>query len=299
MTERPAICVTLSGLGRLFGADLRAVVETARIAEACGVDQVALPDHLAIGPHTERYPYGPFPLPPEEPWLEPLTALAVIAGATTSLRLATAVLIAPLRPALLLAKTLATLDVLSGGRIEVGIGVGWQREEFDAAGVPFATRGARLDDALRACRVLWTQAPASLDAPSVRFESIQCWPRPATPGGPPLWFGGDLHAANLARIAEFGSGWLPMDSSADALRAGMERIRAALTQAGRGAAAFGLRALVPALRGAQGVDLERSLAACDERIDAGATQLAFHLGAFVRDRAALRSFFERLGRLRR
>ena len=85
-----------------------------------------MPDHLAIGPNTDAYPYGKFPLPSSEPWLEPVTTLAAIAGATRRIRLATGVLIAPLRPALLLAKSLATLDVLCGGRVDLGVGLGWQ-----------------------------------------------------------------------------------------------------------------------------------------------------------------------------
>ena len=158
MTRSPEnrfeVSVTISGLERLYGKDLSGVVDTARVAEAAGIHQIALPDHLAIGPNTDAYPYGKFPLPNSEPWLEPVTTLAAIAGATRRIRLGTGVLIAPLRPALLLAKSLATLDVLSRGRVDLGVGLGWQREEFEAAGVAFEGRAARMDDTLRACRVL-------------------------------------------------------------------------------------------------------------------------------------------------
>ena len=149
------ISLTVSGVARLFGADLAQIVAFARRAEDAGIGQIAMTDHLAIGPRTDRYPYGRFPFPNEEPWPEPLTTLAAIAGATSRIRLATAVLIAPIRPALLLAKTVATLDALSGGRVDLGVGVGWQAEEFAAAGVRFGLRTARMHDALRACRALW------------------------------------------------------------------------------------------------------------------------------------------------
>lgn len=111
-----AVSVTVSGRARLFGAPLDGLVEAARIADAVGIDPIAMPDQLAIGPRTDRYPHGRFPFPAEEPWLEPLTILAAVAGATCRTRLATGVLLAPLRPALLLAKTLASLDVRSAGR---------------------------------------------------------------------------------------------------------------------------------------------------------------------------------------
>ena len=152
----------------LYGDDLAGgLLETARLADECGVDQLMMTDHLAMGSNTEAYPYGRFPYPHSEPWPEPLTTLAVLAGATRRVRLGTGILIAPARPALLLAKTLATLDVLSGGRIDIGVGTGWQREEIEGAGVPFEGRGARMDDTLRACRALWSEAPASFKSATV------------------------------------------------------------------------------------------------------------------------------------
>ncbi|MCI0632985.1 MAG: LLM class flavin-dependent oxidoreductase, partial [Actinobacteria bacterium] len=125
---------------------LHELIDLARRAEAAGVDTVIVPDHVVMSEHTEAYEWGPFPFPIEVPWLEPLTVLAAIAGATSRVRLATGILIAPLRPAIVLAKSVATLDVLSQGRVELGVGVGWQREEFEAAGFDFATRAQRLDD---------------------------------------------------------------------------------------------------------------------------------------------------------
>src|SRR6185436_18984466 len=98
------------------------------------------------------YPYGDFPFPPADPWVEPLTTLAAMAAVTSTVRLGTGVLITPLRPAVLLAKTIATLDNLSGGRVDLGVGLGWQREEYAAIGVSFTERWARHDDEIRACR---------------------------------------------------------------------------------------------------------------------------------------------------
>lgn len=293
-----AISVTVSGLSRLFGADLRGMLEAARIADAVGIDQIALPDHLAIGSRTDRYPYGRFPFPPDEPWLEPLTALAAIAGATQRIRLATGVLIAPLRPALLLAKTLASLDVLSGGRVDLGVGLGWQPEEFAAAGVDFAGRGARLDDTLRACRVLWRDAPASFASESVRFRDLWCLPRPLQPGGIPIWFGGAATQRTAARIAELGVGWMPL-AAGDALARGIARLREAFAAAGRDPAELGVRATVPTVAGPDGrADLERTLSGLPELAEQGVSVAAFALARFARRREEVRPFLERLGRAR-
>jgi probable F420-dependent oxidoreductase len=218
------VSITISGLSRLFGDDLRAVIEVARVADDAGVHQLVLPDHLAIGPRTDRYPFGTFPYPPSEPWLEPLTTLAAIAGATERVRLGTGVLIAPLRPALLLAKTAATLDVLSGGRVDLGVGTGWQREEFTDPGQPFPGRASRLDDTVRACQALWNQPPpVSFTSPTVTFSALWCEPRPRQAGGIPVWFGGGPTEATARRIAALGDGWLPVGVMPfDELTAGIE-----------------------------------------------------------------------------
>ncbi|HKJ25300.1 MAG TPA: TIGR03619 family F420-dependent LLM class oxidoreductase, partial [Myxococcota bacterium] len=255
------VSLLVAGLPRLFGDDLAAIVELGRAADAAGIDQLVLPDHLAIGPRTDRYPYGRWPGPDDAPWLEPLTTLAAIAGVTRRIRLGTGVLIAPLRPALLLAKTAATLDVLSRGRLDLGVGTGWQREEFAAAGVPFRGRTARMDDVLRACRALWRDAPASFRSETVSFEAIRCLPRPVQRDGPPLWIGGAATPGNLARLAEFGAGWMPIGLDDDAFRDGLARAREAFAAAGRDPATLGVRATLAPVRGADGrVDVGASLA---------------------------------------
>jgi probable F420-dependent oxidoreductase len=286
MGEGLRVAITLSGLSRLFGASLDGVVDFAAQADAAGVDQIAVPDHLAIGPRTDRYPYGAFPLPLDEPWLEPLTALAALAGATRRIRLASSVLIAPLRPALVLAKTLATLDVLSGGRLDLGVGIGWQREEFEAAGVPFEARAARLDDQLRACRALWSGGPVSFRSPTVAFDELVCLPRPLQPGGIPIWFGVALTPKNVDRIAELGAGWLPIGSDLAEIARGIAVLRKAFAKAGRDPAALGVRAHAPALD------------ALPRMRDAGVTIAAFALGRFARSHEGLRPFLNEIAALR-
>ena len=295
MREGLRVSITLSGLARLFGDRLGAVVELATAAEAAGIDQIAVPDHLAIGPRTDRYPYGRFPLPADEPWLEPLTLLAAMAGATQRIRLATGVLIAPLRPALLLAKTAATLDVLSGGRLDLGVGLGWQREEFDANGTPFAKRGARLDDQLRACRALWSGGPVSFRSETVSFDELCCLPRPLQPGGPPLWLGVAANERNAARFAEFGAGWLPMETEPAAIARGVAVLRRAYEAAGRDPHTLGVRANAPVANDAAGrPDLDATLAALPSLRDAGVSIAGFALARFVRSQGEIPGFLARL-----
>src|SRR5262249_139179 len=151
-----------------------------------------------------------------------------IAGATTRIRLGTGILLAPLRPAVLLATTAATLDVLSGGRLELGVGVGWQRAEYEAFGLPFERRWSLLDDAMRACRVLWADGPSSCSSPSVSSEGIPSNPKPAQERLP-VWIGARGSAATARRVAEYGDGWFPLAETTPAqVAAGAARMHEAL-----------------------------------------------------------------------
>jgi alkanesulfonate monooxygenase SsuD/methylene tetrahydromethanopterin reductase-like flavin-dependent oxidoreductase (luciferase family) len=153
----------------LFARDPRALQDLARAAEGAGADRLVVVDHVVMGQHaTEQYVWAQRPFPPADSgFLEPLTTLAALATVTSTVRLSTRILIAPLRPAALLAKTVATLDVLSGGRAELGVGVGWQREEYDAEGLDWAARGSLLTDTIAACRALWTQSPCTIRSATV------------------------------------------------------------------------------------------------------------------------------------
>lgn len=312
--RRRGVALLVSGLGRLFGRaasgpsgggpdgapSLAAVVDLARAAEEAGISQIVLPDHVSMGERTDRYPYGRFPLPPDEPWLEPMTTLAAMASATRRIRLATGVLIAPLRPAALLAKTAATLDVLSGGRLDLGVGSGWQEEELAAGGVPFRARGRVLEETLRACRLLWREAPASFEGEFVRFHRIHAWPRPVQPGGVPLWLGVAPRGPNLRRIVELADGWLPLTPDLESLRAELGTVRRALEEAGRDPASLRVRAGAPVVRRAGGgIDVDATLGRAGELAELGVDLVSFALGALVSRREEIPGLLERLGKLDR
>jgi len=172
-------------------------------------------DHIVF-PVTikSRYPYtvdGAFPGQGDA--LEQLALMAFIAAKTTRLRLVTSVMILPYRSPVATAKTLATIDVLSKGRVTVGVGVGWLREEFEALGAPdFDRRGAVSDEYLRIFKTLWTESPASFTGEFHRFEHLRCLPQPVQKPHPPIWVGGHSRAA-LRRAAKLGDGWHPVGAN--------------------------------------------------------------------------------------
>lgn len=218
------------------GAQPEHAVELARLAEANGFESLWTVEHVVVPKGYEStYPYAPggkmpggedFDIP------DPLIWLAHVAAVTTTLRLATGILILPQRNPLILAKQVASLDVLSGGRMLLGIGVGWLKEEFDALGVPFAGRGARADEYVEALRALWTQDEATYSGNHVSFERCISRPRPAQAGGVPIIVGGHSEAS-ARRAGRLGDGYFPGARGRDELVKLIEVMRASATEAGR------------------------------------------------------------------
>lgn len=263
------------------------LIRTAQQAEAAGFTAVSISDHVVMGPNADRYPWGEFPFPPEAPWYEPLSVLTAIAAATTTLGLTTGILIVPLRPAVLLAKWAATVDVISGGRLELGVGTGWQKEEFDALGLDHAARGQMLTDAIGACRALWGDDPAAFSSSTVSLTETWCDPKPVRPGGIPVLFSGTLTPRNLRRIVELGDGWIPiMGERRAGIAAGVEQLRRLFEEAGRDPGTLRVRSAARVGRDESGrphagASLERSR----DLLEAGVTDLDVPLSAYPeRDR---------------
>jgi probable F420-dependent oxidoreductase len=289
------VVVGLYGLQKWFAGDFAPVTDIVRIAESRGVDVVSLTDHVVMGENVHAYPYGKFPAPLDFPWFEPLTVLAALAGVTQRIRLSTSILIAPLRSAVLLAKQLATLDVMSRGRLTVGLGVGWQKEEYDASGVPWEGRYARFEEQLRVCRLLWNEAPATFAGQTVRFEKIHAFPRPVQPGGVPIWMGLAASERNIERMAQFADGWIPMEQDPTKLAPAIASIRAAVAARGRDPKAFGVRVVPRFLFRADGTpDLEATLAQVPELVKAGATVVELFPYVFCRGPGDFEAFCNRL-----
>jgi probable F420-dependent oxidoreductase len=279
------LSLTIAGLHRTFGPELDHYVEVAKVADEVGIDQIVLADHVVMGRNTDRYPYGEFAFAPDEPWAEPLTLLTAIATVTSRVRLGTGILITPLRTPASLAKSVGTLDALSGGRVDLGVGTGWQREEYDVAGVPWDERWQRLDDGLRACRALWTGT----------YPDIFCEPRPAQERLP-LWLGAKATATNCARVADWGDGWMPLEAKtgSDELFAGIEALRRAFQDAGRSPDELLVRAGMPFVRGDDGFDFPATREAALALADAGVTHFSVNLRRSIASAADARGFLEQL-----
>jgi probable F420-dependent oxidoreductase len=232
---------SLTGRGAL--ADRGAITALAQRAEALGYDSVFVTDRMLIPvASTAAYPYsatGTFPLGPDEPWLEALTAVTYLATVTRRIRVGPSVLVIPYRNPVFTARALATADYLSGGRVILGAGIGWWREEFEALGVPFEDRAARTVEALRLMRQIWTQ-------PRVTFEG-RFWqvpeaggvrPHPVQQPRIPIWIGGHSDAA-LRRVVDVADGWHPLGLRPpvmlhpDELAARARRLRELAAAAGR------------------------------------------------------------------
>jgi len=203
---------SLQGRGVLAGRE--AITTLAKRAEALDYDSVWVTDRLLIPVQSRSaYPYSPtgaFPLGPDEPWLEPLTAVTYLATITERINVGTSVLVIPYRNPIFTAKALATADYLSGGRVILGAGIGWWREEFAALGVPFEDRAARTVEYLRIMKEIWTKPRVAFEGRFARIaEAGGVRPHPARQPHIPIWIGGHSEAA-LRRTVEVGDGWHPL-----------------------------------------------------------------------------------------
>src|SRR5713101_9186079 len=174
----------------------------ARAAEAAGFESVWTGEHVVL-PDPQ---VPPSPLPPQSPLLDPAVALAFLAAHTKTVRLGTGIIILPQRNPLVLAKELASLDVLSAGRLTFGIGVGWSKHEYDALGESFKNRGARADEYLAAMRAIWSETKPAYHGRFVSFADVQAYPHPLQQPYPPIVVGGRSPAA-LRRAVEQANGW--------------------------------------------------------------------------------------------
>ncbi|GAA0623841.1 LLM class F420-dependent oxidoreductase [Sporichthya brevicatena] len=212
------------------------LVDFARRAETAGCDSVWVPEHL-IWPATitSPYPYkdggGP-PVPSSVNLYDPWALLSAVAAVTTTIRLGTCVYVLPLRDPLVTARAVATLDVLSNGRAILGAGLGWMKEEFDAAGIDFRTRASRSDEIVPVLRSLWSQELTRASGRHINFEPLYFYPKPPQGASLPIVFGGDSEPA-LRRAARLGDGWLGTWCTPTSTRAYVTRLEELLTEYGR------------------------------------------------------------------
>jgi probable F420-dependent oxidoreductase len=286
----PRLVVVLSEQWTLVDPrDLDALVAMAVEVEAAGADAVMLSEHVVLGPSaaSDGVMGNPrdYALPgnqdPAMPWPSSIVLLSAMAAATTRIRLAAAAIIAPLRHPLLLAKELATLDLLSRGRLVALPTVSWHRDEYAALGVRFERRGQVLDEHLAAWSVLWRASPASFAGEHYRFDDVWLEPKPWRPDGLRLWFGGSsVHPRLVDRLVGFGHGFNPLGRVTDD---DLSRIADAMRVAGRDPAEL---ELVGGMRGVftrddRPSELEPALASVAAQLEQGYTSFCFKPSQFT------------------
>jgi probable F420-dependent oxidoreductase len=244
-----------------------AVTRLARAIERIGYDHIDIFDHVVMGHPIEGRPPGPYNA--AMPILEALMTLSYIAAVTTRVTLGTEVLVLPQRQPVLVAKQVSTLDTLSGGRVRLGVGVGWQESEYEALGEPFKTRGARMDEGIELMRACWAEPRVDFAGVHYRAPAMAMEPKPPQGRQIPVWIGGYSEAA-FRRVGRLGDGWLAsrVSDATDARRA-LESIRRHAEQAGRDPARIGLQSMVaPPPRDAEGkrfyAEPDRVVARCAE-----------------------------------
>ena len=208
-------------------------------ADRLGYESAWLPEHMVFPIHMTRSPYPGQehpPVPPETPVFDSLAYLSFLAGRTERIRLGTHIYLLALRHPFAAARAVQTLDVVSGGRAEVGIGAGWLESEWEAIGLDFHTRGRRLDEAVEVCRRLWTERVVEHHGRFYDFDQVMFEPKPIQQP-PPLHVGGESDAA-LRRAARLGDGWIGMGHTLESVGQAVARLRQFREEAGRSAARF-------------------------------------------------------------
>ncbi|MFD6860350.1 TIGR03619 family F420-dependent LLM class oxidoreductase [Rhodococcus sp. NPDC060090] len=279
-----ALEVGLNVLGAeaLYEGRIRSVLDLAAEADRVGVDLISTGDHVGFtaAAHAERVATHGFTFALEHPWFEPISLLSSVAAVTRRARLGVSVLIATLRPPVLLAKQLATLDALSDGRVAIGMGVGWQEDEYTATGMPFDARFGRMEQTVAACRELWGTPPASFSGRGYSFEDFHSYPLPVQPRVPVL-FGFGPSRRNFERIARVADGWTVNPTDMTTFPESVALLRQCFSEQGRDPDSIRIQVSVTPVRDSSGsVDLSATADRAREWHAQGATVVVFRPVAF-------------------
>lgn len=298
---RAGLGVSISSPNHFLRDGLTDLFEYARWIEELGFSMITVGEHILVTQEVVRRGIKTW-YRPDVIWPDALVLLAGLAPVTSRVRLATSIHIAPLRPAAVMAKMAATVDCLSRGRLTLGVGSGWLQTEFAGLGVPFEENVRRMDDAIRACRVLWTQAPASFHSETVSFEDVYCLPQPVQPGGPPVLLAGHPSPRLARRIAEFADGWIvegrpgeEEDQEREVLVRTIDQVREAFAAAGRDAEAAIFQIGTKVRRTPAGeADEDHMYERIQRHWDMGMTQVQVSMADLVRSPDGVRPFLERV-----
>ena len=282
--------------------NLRSLVDWAVMAEESGIDAVMLSEHISMGPSSSnegimanpRAYAAPGNQDPATPWPSSMLLLSAIASCTSKIRLFAGAIIVPLRHPVHLAKQLATLDLLSEGRLIVQPTVSWHKDEYQHLGIPFHKRGKLLDEHLEAWQRLWNDTPASFEGEFYQFKDVYLEPKPYRKGGPVLWFGGQsLHKPLLRRLVKYGQGFHPFGApKAEELA----QLAGAMQAAGRDISELemvgGIRATFPDINSP--ADLNQALTSIPPQLAQGYSTICVKPNQFIDDATQMRAFCERV-----
>jgi len=209
------------------------IAAIAREAENLGYESLFIPEHPVIPVGFKTVPPGGGELPEHYGrWMDPFIALSVAAAVTQRIKLGTGICLLPEREPLITAKTIATLDIVSGGRVILGVGAGWLKEETEATGTQFGTRWKRLRETVEALRLLWTEPEPSYEGELVRFPALRCDPKPIQQGGPPILLG--AHGPKgRERVVRTFDGWCPVAGKPETFKRDVAELRALAKERGR------------------------------------------------------------------
>jgi probable F420-dependent oxidoreductase len=301
------LTVMFGRFNELPGADQAQSIDLAKMAEDAGLYGLALGEHVALGLPLGNYPYAGGLRHPEGAkahYIEPIAALSAFAAVTKRIRLSTCIMLAPLRQGVLLAKQLASVDVLSRGRVEPVFGTGWSHEEYASLNVDYAKRRQIMMDNIGACRALWGEQPATFKSETVSFTDLCAMPQPIQKRIP-IILGIKANDRNVQDMAKLCDGWEcgPDDSKQPGtiLKEGVEKLRAAYKAIGRDTKDMIVKAHLPIVWENEQIILEKSFEKAGPMIEAGANQFALPLpvnfGKAMSSMADLNKFLQKMGRL--
>jgi probable F420-dependent oxidoreductase len=280
------ISTSLSSFAGEEPSDWSHLVDFARLADEAGFDRLVLSDHVVFGENLDAYSDpaiggsrgGRQPTGPDGAWLEPLVTIAHLTAVTSRVRFGTNILIAALRRPVVLAKMAATIDVLSGGRLDLGVGVGWQREEYESAGLSFQSRGRLLNQAIEVCQTLWRSRVADYEGDGLAFNRIHQMPKPRQNGGVPIWVSGTVNHNAMDRLAKYGSGWIPWGDDSMDLEVGIARMRLAMDERGRDPHEIEVVGTLRLVRNSDGrLDIEKTMSEVPRLRAAGVTDFRINV----------------------
>ena len=282
----PQLSIWVSTIAPSDPGTWQPMFDKVRAADRAGVDRVVLTgEHVVLGEHLDVYgspevggqPGAQHITGSDGHFLEPIVTMSMLAAITSRVRLTSGIMLAALRRPIVLAKAAATLDVLSGGRLDLGVGVGWQREEYEAAGLDFDARGRLLDHSLEVCQTLWREPVARYSSPELSFERIHAMPKPTQAGGVPIWVAGNVKRPAMRRLARFGTGWIPWGEASQDPAVLIETIpamRDAVAEFGRDPADIQVAGGIPVVFGKDKNPLvEATMDAVPKVVDAGVTDV--------------------------